>query len=67
LNDWELNKRWVIYVSQQLELRRRIDNRCLEVVRICKSYCNADAVPFMELVRNREQAEDQFDRISIWD
>jgi hypothetical protein len=53
----------VIYTSQQLKLRRWVDDRGLEVVRIGKSNCDADAVPFMKPVRNGMQTEDQFNRL----
>jgi hypothetical protein len=52
----------VIHVSQQSELWRRIDNWCLEVIGIRESNRNADAIPFMEPVRDWQQAEGQFNR-----
>jgi len=48
----------MILVSQQLKLWRWVDHRGLEVVRIGKSNCDADAVPFMEKVRDGMQPED---------
>lgn len=67
LNDWELDRRWVIFVSQQIELRRRIEDWCIKVIAICEGNRDANGASFMEAVRGRQQVEEQLKRFSDWD
>ncbi len=42
-----------------MESRRRVDDRCLEVIGIREGYCDPDTASFREPVGGRQQTEDQ--------
>ncbi len=46
-----------------MESRRRVDDRCLEVIGILEGYRDPDAAPFREPVGGRQQTEDQLHRL----
>lgn len=49
----------MVYISQQMEFWRRIDNRCIEVVSIGKGNSDADTATYGKPVCGWQQAKDQ--------